>query len=121
MAIMSPDWIVSNDTIVRPDILIVTETIKTDYLEFPPVLIIEIGTPYTNVKDRQVKFQIYREQGVKYYMMADYEKQSVEAFELINTVYQEVKKNTFRLNNGCEIIFDYHQCWEKINIGVQVN
>ena len=119
--IMSLDWIVSNNTIVRPDVLIVSEETRTDYLEFPPVLIIEIVTFYTSIKDRQVKFEIYQEQGVKYYLLANCETQSVTVFELIDTLYQEVNKNTFELSDNCEMSLDFHQFWEKINVEVSLN
>ena len=57
------DWIISDTTVVRPDIAIICD--KTgDFITSPPALIIEIISPSTALKDRQVKFDIYQEQGV---------------------------------------------------------
>ncbi|TKK70889.1 Uma2 family endonuclease [Ilyomonas limi] len=78
------DWKISNETVVRPDVMIVCGKIETDYLEFPPALIVEILSSTSLVKNRNIKFELYRENGVKYYIMADYTKETVEVFELID-------------------------------------
>jgi Uma2 family endonuclease len=49
------DWKISKETVVRPDVMIVCGKIETDYLEFPPVLIVEILSPASLVKDRNIK------------------------------------------------------------------
>lgn len=36
----SLDWIISESTVVRPDIIITFGEPKSDFLEFPPILII---------------------------------------------------------------------------------
>ena len=91
------DWKISNDTVVRPDVMIVCGEISSDYLEFPPVLIVEVLSPTSLVKDRNIKFELYRENGVKYYIMADYTKETIEVFELIDNQYRSVEKNKFIL------------------------
>lgn len=121
MAVMSTDWIINDDTVVRPDILVVNKKVETDYLQFSPVLIIEIVTPYSHVTDTQVKFEIYRQQGVKYYLIVDYEKLIVQVFELIDNVYQIGEKNLFKVNDDCEINFDFNQFWKNIDIKIRLN
>ncbi len=49
------DWKISEDTIVQPDILIVCDKIEKKYLDFPPVLVVEILSPPTASKDRGQK------------------------------------------------------------------
>jgi len=61
------DWKINEETVVRPDIMIVCGATNENYLNFPPVLIIEILSPYNLKNDRVIKFDLYREQGVKYY------------------------------------------------------
>lgn len=107
------DWKISNETVVRPDVTIVCGEIKSDYLEFPPVLIVEILSPASLVKDRNIKFEVYRENGVKYYLLADYIKESVEVFELIDNQYRSVDRNTFYLPNNCSVEFDFAAIFKK--------
>ena len=61
------DYKISNDTILVPDILVVFGEIKKKFLDFAPVLIVEILSPATALRDRHTKYELYQEQGVKYY------------------------------------------------------
>ena len=106
------DWKINNETVVKPDMMIICSKPKNDFLEFPPALLIEILSALTRVKDRNLKFKIYQEQGVKYYLLADCEKRIVEVFELIDNTYRQVQKSTFLLENKCEVTFDFNQFWD---------
>ena len=53
------DWIVNDDTVVRPDVMIVCDAIEGDYPVKPPSLILEILWPSTMLKDRNTKFNLY--------------------------------------------------------------
>ncbi len=101
------DWIVSNDTIVRPDVMIVCGEFKDDFLKFPPTLVVEILSKATSLKDRHVKHQLYEAQGVKFYILVNPDTQATEIFELVNGEY--VQNNTisrFALHGNCELAFD---------------
>ncbi len=68
------DWIVSDNTVVRPDVMIVCGNFKEDFLNFTPTLILEITSTTTFLRDRNTKFKIYEMYGVKYYIIADPQK-----------------------------------------------
>jgi Uma2 family endonuclease len=53
-------------------------------------LVVEILSPSTSLKDRREKFEIYQNQGVKYYLIIDPAFNKVEIFELISNSYQAV-------------------------------
>jgi len=65
-----------------PDILIVCGEIRKKYLDFPPILVVEILSPATALKDRHTKYELYQQQGVKYYLIADTDKKTIEIYEL---------------------------------------
>ena len=65
------DWKISEDTVVQPDILVVCEKIEKKFLDFPPVLVVEVLSPATASKDRGEKMELYQQQMVKYYVIAD--------------------------------------------------
>ena len=102
------DWVLSDDSVVKPDIMLVCGAYnKKEVIRSVPVLIIEIFSPSTRLKDRNTKFNLYEQHGVKYYLMADPEKKSIEYFQLINNKYQEQKNiQTFELSNECTIAAD---------------
>ncbi len=105
------DWLISDDTIVRPDCMIICGKIKNDYLTFPPNLILEISSPSTRMKDRNTKYNLYEMCGVKYYIIADPEKKSVEVFELIDNKYKSTLTTTFLLTSQCSIEVDVFNLW----------
>lgn len=59
----SIDYWITDDTILQPDVLMVSGEITQKYLDFPPVLVAEIRTPATAYNDRHAKYAIYESQG----------------------------------------------------------
>jgi Uma2 family endonuclease len=97
------DWKIAEDTVVQPDLSIVCGPIKSfTYLDFPPVLVVEILSPSTATKDRREKFELYQAQGVKYYLMIDPAFKKIEVFELINKTFQAVAVNPDNYNFSIE-------------------
>jgi Uma2 family endonuclease len=114
MVLNELDWKINDETVVRPDLMIICGLPLTDYLEFPPVLIVEIISPSSVKRDRLIKFEIYKEQGVKYYILADYIKETIEVFELIDNIYKQVEKKNFQVDKNCVVDFDFGEIWNQI-------
>ncbi len=109
------DYKISEDTILGPDILLVCGKITKKYLDFPPVLLVEVLSTSTQLRDRNTKFEFYQQQGVKYYLIVDTEKQTIEIYELIQNQYllQQFKKDyEFVLDNDCRITPCLTNAWE---------
>ncbi|MGI8952282.1 MAG: Uma2 family endonuclease [Chitinophagaceae bacterium] len=110
------DFKISDDTILEPDILIVCGEIKKKYLDFPPVLVVEILSIATMLKDRNTKFHLYEQQGVKFFLIVDTEKEVIEIYELVSGIYQLQTLNNeglfkFELEEDCKIIPDLKNIW----------
>jgi Uma2 family endonuclease len=106
------DWIMNEETVVRPDIMIICGKFETDFLTFAPTLIVEISSGSTKMKDRNTKFRLYESAGVKYYLIADTEKETVEIFELIENQYkQNDTLQLFQLTNSCSIEINTTNLW----------
>ncbi|MDR1374323.1 MAG: Uma2 family endonuclease [Treponema sp.] len=82
----------SDDTVVEPDITVVCDPSKLDDRGCggAPDFIIEIISPSTARYDRIVKFNKYREAGVREYWIADPEEKIVSAYVLKNGEYMAV-------------------------------
>lgn len=106
------DWKINDETVLRPDMMVVCGSPKGQYLDFPPVLVAEILSPGSMKHDRVIKFQIYQEQGVKFYMMVDPIRETVETYELINNRYEQVEKSRLLIDKNCEISFDFDALWK---------
>ncbi len=73
----------------------------------------EIFSPVTRLKDRNLKFNIYQQSGVKYYLMADPGAKTIKPFELANNSYIEMKNGLqFFLNSSCAVTLLPEQIFE---------
>lgn len=110
------DWKINSKTILQPDLLIVCKKIEKKFLDFTPILVAEIASPSTALKDRNVKKQIYQTQGVKYYLILDPLTQKNEVYELIDGEYilktTSPKTFTFLLEEDCKAKVDFTDIWE---------
>jgi Uma2 family endonuclease len=91
--------------------MVVCETITADYITFTPSMILEIGSTSTYLKDKNIKLKLYEANGVKYYLIADTEKQKVEVFELIEGAYTSKKDNFFQFSDRCQIELAFEGLW----------
>jgi Uma2 family endonuclease len=106
------DWIIDEESVVRPDCMIVCGNFTADFLNFPPTLIVEISSMKTKLRDRNTKYNLYELQGVRYYLIADTEKKLVEVFELTNGKYAPKHETYFRLTDECMINLDVFNIWQ---------
>ncbi len=60
------DWIIDDQTVVCPDVIIICGEFEDDFLRFPLTLVSEIASSKTRLKDRNVKFKLYEAKGVKF-------------------------------------------------------
>src|SRR5690606_23248150 len=104
------DWIVNDKTVLRPDVMVVCGNFKEDFLTFPPVLVVEVLSPATSMKDRNLKYNIYQEQKVKYYIMVNPDNRACELYELVNGEYVPADNLTgFNLHGSCSLLFNIPQ------------
>ena len=75
------DWIISEDTVVRPDVVVVCGDVPEKHIEGPPALIAEIQSGSTAIRDREAKRDLYNENGVQTYLLVDPDQRTVEAYQ----------------------------------------
>lgn len=74
------DWIISDDTVVRPDLVLICGPAPDDYLREPPALVAEVLSDATRDRDQTAKRDLYDEQGVAVYLLLDPDAQSLELY-----------------------------------------
>jgi Uma2 family endonuclease len=65
------DWIVTNDTVVRPDLVVVCGPTPQRHVEQSPALVAEILSAATRDRDLTVKRELYEANGVRWYLIID--------------------------------------------------
>ena len=77
------DWIICNDTVVRPDVLVLCGKAPERHVETPPALVAEILSPSTSTRDRVEKRELYADHGVDHYIIIDPSNNSHELFSRV--------------------------------------
>jgi Uma2 family endonuclease len=104
------DWKVSNDTVLRPDIIFVCNDEGEKYITKAPKIIIEILSSSTAKKDETVKFSIYEDEGVKYYILVYPDDLRAKIYKLKNDKYIKIGDFTKE-----KIVFDDIPCSVELN------
>ena len=65
------DWVIANDTVVRPDLVVVCGPAPQRHVEHPPALVVEILSAATRSRDLTVKRELYEASGVRWYLVSD--------------------------------------------------
>ena len=96
---LSPlDVILSDDNVVQPDILFVSaernEIITEDNIQGAPDMVVEVLSPSTADRDRQLKLGLYARFGVREYWIVDTVEESVQVLELSPEGYESSRTYT---------------------------
>jgi len=108
------DWQCSDDTVVRPDILIACN-IQGEKLTKTPELIVEIVSPTSAKRDELTKFELYQQEGVKFYILAYPEEKVAKVYRLNEGRF--IKEADFSYEQfdfmikDCELSLDFSQIW----------
>jgi len=74
------DWIVSSETVVRPDVVVLCDGVPDRHIESTPTLVAEVLSDSTEQRDRTFKRDLYDEQGVSVYLLLDPKAETLEAY-----------------------------------------
>ena len=92
------DYIISENTVLRPDIALVCGNNKAEKITKTPKLIAEVVSPSSQKMDEQVKPEIYATEGVEYYLLIYPESGKVVGFILKGNGYILLKPSRGRFS-----------------------
>jgi Uma2 family endonuclease len=99
------DWKVTEETVLRPDIILACDDEHESYLTKAPKIIVEVLSPSTAKKDETVKFDIYEAEGVQYYILVYPDDLKAKVYSLKEGKYIKVSDFTHEL-----LLFDDLEC-----------
>jgi len=116
--LMPVDWKIAEDTIVQPDNSVICyEPQNEAYLTKAPKIIFEILSKSTAKKDKGLKYDLYEQEGVKYYIIVDTKEKIAKVYELKEGRYIKVcdasdESVTFKVQEcSAELKFDFSKIW----------
>jgi Uma2 family endonuclease len=107
------DWIIDENTVVRPDIAIYCEEIET-YPKTTPKIVIEIISESTAEKDEKIKFKLYEREKVEYYVLVYPDFEKVKIYRLDNKEYDKVYEGDSKFKfDLCDIEIDFKKIFKR--------
>jgi len=114
------DWKISNDTVLRPDIVFVCDDDNEKYLTKAPKIIVEILSPSTAKKDETVKFNIYENEKVNYYILVYPDDLKAKVYKIKNDKYSKVgdftKEKLIFEDIECSLELDFQKVFRRFRI-----
>jgi len=104
------DYKISEDTILRPDVVLTCGETNERYLTKAPEIVVEIISKSTAKKDEVYKFDIYEAQKVKYYIL-------VYPDDLIAKVYKLDEKKYDKQGDFSTEVYEF----KETSCGVHIN
>ena len=117
--VFETDWEVAEDTAVRPDIMILWDEVH-ERVSRRPELIVEVVSDSSARVDERVKYQLYAEEGVPWYILAYPKHKKAKIYHLDKGIYCKVDDFSFGTwwfdIRGCSGGLDFSRVWEKSSI-----
>ena len=111
------DYKISNDTVLRPDVVLTCNEINQHYLTKAPQIIVEVISPSTAKKDEEYKFGIYEFEKVKYYILVYPEDLKAKIFKIKDDKYTKVGDFTTESydfeESECRVNLDFKKVFER--------
>ena len=108
------DWKISDATTLRPDIVLVCNDEGEAYLSKAPKIVIEILSPSTAKKDETIKFDIYEEEKVQYYILVYPKDLKAKVYTLDKNKYTKVADFTNEKLVFEELVCELELDFEKV-------
>ncbi|MFZ4539464.1 Uma2 family endonuclease [Propionivibrio sp.] len=107
----------ADDTVVRPDVLVICYEPESERLTRAPDLVFEVISPKTARRDEVIKFDLYRMEGVANYVLVYPEAKKAKIWRLVDGEYRKVADfhdETHRFDlSKCSIDFDFGRLWKR--------
>ena len=116
-SLLPVDWKISEETIVQPDNLVICHKPQHEaYITKAPVIIFEILSKSSAAKDKHLKYELYEQEGVKYYIIVNPNDTIAKIYELKSGKYIKVddaydETITFKIDKCEAIHFDFSKIW----------
>jgi len=117
ISLAETDYEISEETVVRPDVLLICKPIE-EHVNKTPEIIFEVLSPATARRDETVKFDLYRQEGVRYYVIVHPTKKVAKVYRLTEdgryVKAGDFTEETFHFAlENCPFDFDFSKIWRR--------
>jgi Uma2 family endonuclease len=115
-AVFETDVEFSEDTVVRPDCMVICYEPEDERLTRAPELIFEVVSKTSARRDELLKFDLYQHEGVAHFVLVYPDQRKAKVYQLMDGAYRKVgdfsrEVRLFDLSK-CAIDFDFGFIWQ---------
>ena len=111
------DYKVSDDTVLRPDIVLTCGETNESYLSKAPEIVVEILSKSTARRDEKYKFEIYEKEKVKYYILVYPDDLRAKVYKLKDSSYDKegdfLQESYHFKESTCNVSLDFARVFKR--------
>ncbi|CAA6826567.1 MAG: Unknown protein [uncultured Sulfurovum sp.] len=111
------DWKISDETIVKPDVVMICNETHDSYITKPPKVLVEVISKSTARRDEVTKFELYEKEKVPYYVIVYPNDLKAKVFKLKDGTYDKVGDFTNEVmyfdHLECKVTIDFKQVFKR--------
>jgi Uma2 family endonuclease len=89
LVLSEQDWKISNDTVLKPDVVLICDEPNEQYITKTPEIVVEVISQSSAKRDEQFKFEIYQSEKVSYYIIVYPDDCKAKLYHLENGQYSK--------------------------------
>ena len=112
------DWKISDDTVVKPDVVVVCGNKSDKYISKAPEIVVEIVSQSTAKRDEKIKFKLYEDEKAKYYILVYPEDKKAKIYKLEGNKFEkegDFFDEVYEFKNiSCKVSLDFKRVFKKL-------
>jgi len=117
LVLAEEDWKISDDTVVKPDVVLICDEPNDKYITKAPEVAVEIISPSTAKRDEVFKFDLYEKEKVLFYIIVYPEENKAKVYKIENGKYAkqgDFFTETYELNGTtCNATIDFYSVFKQ--------
>jgi len=116
LVLSEEDWKVSEDTVVRPDVVLICNEPNDVFITKRPEVAVEVISKSTVKKDETVKYELYENEKVPYYIIVYPDDLKAKIYKLIDGKFESQGSfldETYNLDTFCETSIDFNRVFKR--------
>jgi len=89
LVLMEEDWKISDNTVVRPDVVLICDELNDKYITKAPEVAVEVISKSTAKRDEVFKFDLYEKEKVLFYIIIYPEEHKAKVYKLEHNKYSK--------------------------------
>ena len=117
IVVMEQDWKISDETVLKPDVTLICDEPNEAYITRTPKIVVEVVSTSSAKRDEKIKFEIYQEEKVPYYILIYPKELKAKVYKLKNGKFDKEgdffdESYTFE-DKKCSVTVDFSKVFER--------